>query len=443
MRPSSVIPSPGYRSGATVSNYNDGANTGTLRAYRADVNNYFPLSPDSTNAVRTASGNFTVSLPDGGPTQQIPEGASLVVIYRVMSPNFPLKSVVLYNGSVTPTATTGQIPQAVQGFYDAVGGASGTGEVTDIYTGCGGWNNISNSQTLGQSNQYIETLNTGSAYAAVILSTPVNNSDDDGILDAWKAGPPSGDPLEPGLHRREHRIVCAVAGRNARRAGPLCSIRLHVFRPPRRRRHVRFHPAESVPLARCPGQRSTGDGHAGIPQVVECISISNPETRFSKARTRARTADRCSASSPAPHTAPQPGVVAWNGGVELSKIWPANFSACTCEPVDCQLHNPFPVWPEGQLSLRSVRLLSCDTGLEQLVWIVEGNHGQSGTTTSLVTAGLNGACPTRITISGVIANPTSTACTYPTGCDSGLTTIYITTPSNALPNWSYSYGTTA
>ena len=65
----------------------------------------------------------------------------------------------------------------------------------DIYAGAGGWNNISNSQTLGQSNQYIDTLNTGNAYAAVVLSTPVNNSDGDGILDAWKA--------TPGLHRRE------------------------------------------------------------------------------------------------------------------------------------------------------------------------------------------------------------------------------------------------
>jgi hypothetical protein len=27
----------------------------------------------------------------------------------------------------------------------------------------------------------------------VILSTPVNNSDNDGILDAWKTGPAAGD----------------------------------------------------------------------------------------------------------------------------------------------------------------------------------------------------------------------------------------------------------
>ena len=70
-------------------NYNDGTNTGTLRAYRADVNNYFPLPSGSNHWCRIASGNFTVSLPDGGPTQQIPEGASLVVIYRVHVPELP------------------------------------------------------------------------------------------------------------------------------------------------------------------------------------------------------------------------------------------------------------------------------------------------------------------------------------------------------------------
>jgi hypothetical protein len=44
----------------------------------------------------------------------------------------------------------------------------------------------------GNANQYSAPLNAGNAYAAVILSTPVNNSDNDGILDAWKAGPGGG-----------------------------------------------------------------------------------------------------------------------------------------------------------------------------------------------------------------------------------------------------------
>ena len=164
-------------------NYSDGTSTGILRVYRADVNNYFQV-PSNWNGARQGSGPFTVTLPNSNGT--ITEGASLVVIWRVLSPNFPLKSVVLYNGSIAPTSATGPIPQAVQGFYDAVGGANGTGEVTHLYTSGGSWNDNENPQTLGQSNQYIDTLTTGNAYAAVILSTPVNNSDNDGILDAWK-----------------------------------------------------------------------------------------------------------------------------------------------------------------------------------------------------------------------------------------------------------------
>ena len=337
-----------------MSNYNDGANTGTLRAYRADVNNYFPLS-SGPNPVRTASGNFTVSLPDGGPTQQIPEGASLVVIYRVMSPNFPLSLVVLYNGLVTPTATTGQIPQAVQGFYDAVGGASGTGEVTDIYAGSGGWNNISNSQTLGQSDQYIETLNTGSAYAAVVLSTPVNNSDHDGILDVWKG--------EPGLHRREHRIVCALAGRHTRREGPLCSIDYMcsaLLTDGTCDTASRTCTPRRMPRATIRWRWS--HRHSSIAGVH--LPSQTRETPFSKARSRVRTTDRSFASSPAPH---RPRSRALSPGMAVSnsrKVWPANFSACASNPSTAELHTAFPVWSEGQLSLRSVRLLSCDTGLE-------------------------------------------------------------------------------
>ena len=81
--------------------YTDGTLSGTLRVYRADVNTYFPVG---ANGVRFASGAFTVSLPDSGGTAfPLTEGASLVVIYRVLSPNFPLKSVVIYDGSAIPT----------------------------------------------------------------------------------------------------------------------------------------------------------------------------------------------------------------------------------------------------------------------------------------------------------------------------------------------------
>ncbi len=64
--------------------FTDAALTGTLRVYRADVNPYFTLA---ANGVRYGSGAFTVSSPDsGGSGFPVTEGASLVVIYRVLSP---------------------------------------------------------------------------------------------------------------------------------------------------------------------------------------------------------------------------------------------------------------------------------------------------------------------------------------------------------------------
>jgi hypothetical protein len=95
------LPDHGQQIGSDLDNYTDGTFTGTLRVYRADVNTYFP---GGTNGVRYASGSFVVSLPDSGGTGfPLTEGASLVVIYRVLSPNFPLKSVIIYDGSAVPT----------------------------------------------------------------------------------------------------------------------------------------------------------------------------------------------------------------------------------------------------------------------------------------------------------------------------------------------------
>ncbi len=419
----------GLQVGSDVTRFSDGTYTGTLRAYRADVNNYFPIST-GPNAVRYASGSFTVSLPDGGTTMQIPEGASLVVIYRVLSPNFPLKSVVLYNGSVTPTAAAGPIPQAVQGFYDAVGGSSGTGEVTNIYAGPGGWNNISNPQTLGQSNQYIDTLNTGNAYAAVVLSTPVNNSDNDGILDVWKANQGYTDVNTglfvslPGatLHEKDLFVqfdyMCSafVEGTNT------CD----------------FTQQNTYPSPDAQGN----DPLAMVTQAYLNIGV---HLHLKPGNAILESTYTCMDPVPAngslcefPSTAsdPQPGVVAWNGGVELSKVWPANFANCTSSP---STESCTPRFPFGQkdsyhyvLFGYSLAIPAWNSWFGSLTGITV-----SGTQTSIQTTGLGSTCPSRITISGVQGNPALNGVYNTAGCDSGLTTIYVSTPSGATPGWQY------
>jgi len=440
----------GQQIGADQSNFTDGTNTGTLRAYRANVNSYIPLMPNSTSGVRVGSGKFSVSLPDGGPALQVPEGASLVVIYRVISPNFPLKSVVLYNGAVAPTSGTGNIPQALQGFYDAVGGANGTGEVTSLYTTSGGWNSNSSSPTLGNSSQYIDTLSEGNGYAAVILSTPVNNSDADGILDAWKAGPTSisdpnyGNPgyydvmsgawvgLPGAVHGHQDLFVqfdymCSafVPGTNT------CD----------------FTQQNTYPAPDAQGKDPLAMVTQAFLNTINPITGQGIYLHLKPGNAILESTYTCTDSGsvlcefPSTNTAPQPGVVAWKGGVELSKIWPANFSACTANPTLANCATRFPLGQKDSyhyvLFGYSLAIPAWNSWFGSLKSITE-----SGTTTSLVTTGLNGACPTRITISGVISNPNLNGVYIPTGCDSGNTTIYITTPSTALPNWSYTYGTT-
>ncbi len=97
---------------------------------------------------------------------------------------------MIYDGSAIPTAST---TQNVQGFYDAVGG-SGTGESTILSYAGGTWNtSFSSVSPAAHDSQYSAPLNGGNAYGAVIFSTPLTESDNDGIPDAWKSGPPAGD----------------------------------------------------------------------------------------------------------------------------------------------------------------------------------------------------------------------------------------------------------
>ena len=111
-----------------------------------------------------------------------------------------------------PTTST---TQNVQGFYDAVGGAT-PGEIATLYNSGGNWNGTPSSVPIAAAReQYSLNLNSDTAYAAVIFSTPVTNSDNDGILDAWKSGPrrPRFLCRTARLLRRQDAIVGGVAGR--------------------------------------------------------------------------------------------------------------------------------------------------------------------------------------------------------------------------------------
>src|SRR5215471_5128189 len=99
-----------------------GSSTGRIvNVYRADVKG---LLPQDGNGNVLANSTYQVTLPSstsGSPP--ITLGATLVIIYRVLSKDVPLNSIVIYDGAFGQS--TANLPssllmtQTVQGFYDA------------------------------------------------------------------------------------------------------------------------------------------------------------------------------------------------------------------------------------------------------------------------------------------------------------------------------------
>jgi hypothetical protein len=221
-----------------------GTSTGKiLRTYRADVRAYLPQ--DSSGDI-TANGTYQVRLPSVGNNTPLTLGATLVMIYRVLSPSVPLNSIVIYDGSFAPNSTIGlNMTQTVQGFYQAgqngqaaknppisrlthivgsgqsnkfqtvylsstlvTGAVSTKAQLPSLYGNLppfpgyyGTWDNPTWTFPAGNGNPVLEDAvsattqvvptpsNQGCvSWGAVIVSTTVKNNDNDGLLDVWKKG---------------------------------------------------------------------------------------------------------------------------------------------------------------------------------------------------------------------------------------------------------------
>jgi hypothetical protein len=235
-------PQPGYpitgvnlAGNGTVS-FSTGGCTSTstgklVRTYRADVRGFLPLDANGNVLVDSADNiTFEVRLPSSTNTTPITLGATLVLIYRVISPNFLLNSIVIYDGAFAPSSSPFTMTQTVRGFYDAASGPVsrlthivgngkskkfetvslgatalpslyGSGETT--FPGYyGSWDNPTwafPDKTFDPVNPVSEhdasvttmigpgTMNPGCvASAAVIFSTTVHDDNKDGILQVWK-----------------------------------------------------------------------------------------------------------------------------------------------------------------------------------------------------------------------------------------------------------------
>jgi hypothetical protein len=192
--------------------------------YRADVLRY--LTIDGANSVRIANGPHTVKLRDSGGNGNgnvhLTNGATLVIVYRVVTPGTPLRSVVIYDGAFTLSKFSPGMSQDVAGFYQAsdTPGARMThivgngqpgytsslqypgGTALNAFTGTSGgrWDNPTFNVTLpvGASTFLATTTSNDNqacmTWAAVIASTNVADFDEDGLLDKWETN---------GLHLNE------------------------------------------------------------------------------------------------------------------------------------------------------------------------------------------------------------------------------------------------
>jgi hypothetical protein len=206
----------------------------TMRTYRADVRPYLPLdtNPASTTyGAIVASGAIPVRLADSGSNGNaapIALGATLVVVYRVLSPAVPLNAIVLYEGAYDPSNQGQFTTQTIGGFYQPA--SSPVAKLTHVVANgqvnknetvylnntsqplpslygseppfpgiYGTWDNPT--WVLNQYGAYVKPADTAEttlvvpsktnsgcvSWGAMILSTTVQDSDHDGLLDTWES----------------------------------------------------------------------------------------------------------------------------------------------------------------------------------------------------------------------------------------------------------------
>lgn len=424
-------PIVGQQIGLDVLNYNDGSKIGTLRVYRADVNNYFQVQP-GWNGERLGSGPFAITLPSGAATQSgfpITEGASLVVIYRVLSLSVPLKSVVVYDGSVVPTASA---TQTVQGFYDALGGANA--ELATLSATGANWNG--SLSLAAHASQYTATLAPGTPYAAVVFSTPVTNSDNDGILDAWKAGPGAPDFFagQPGYYDVKTQSWVALPG--AKHGNKDLFVQFDWM-------------CGNVVNGQCTGEdlfpSPDVNGNDPLAMVQQAFKNAGVTLHLEPGNPVAESTCTDTPNAPLCQFPNQPGVIDWKNGLEFSKLWPRNYSSCLSGG-DCTARFPYGQKDSYHYVLfgHSLAIPAWNTRFGTLTAI--SADPIAGTTTITTTdrgpATLaNGSpspiyCSTRFTIAGVQGLPSLNG-VFAASCPNS-TTIILTTPSLGIQStWTY------
>ncbi len=220
--------------------------TTTMRMYRADVRPYLPVDSNGTLHPNTS---YTVEMADSGSTGNtvpIALGATLVIVYRVLSPSIPLNAIVFYDGAYAPSTSAPATTQPIQGFYEPAA-ASPNAKLTHIVANGqskknesvalnstplpslygtqlppfpgeynGSWDNPTwnvsqyNALNLPPSDYSDSTTVTPASsksgcvnWGAIIFSTRIQDTDGDGLPDYWEQSPTGPNPppiaVNPGV----------------------------------------------------------------------------------------------------------------------------------------------------------------------------------------------------------------------------------------------------
>ena len=345
-----------------------------------------------------------------------------MVIYRVLSKDVPLKAVVLYDGAwvnaaglqLTFAASTIRRSARPARLFNMASTASGF------------MPNLMTSESLGGSS-YPETIpaTEGTAGGMQVLSIAVNDSDGDGLLDAWESAGGYNEvsdgswvPLPGAVNGQKDMFaqldyMCSAVNSNG-----TCD------------------PANS----RLP-QPDPDTGEDPLLMVQQAFDTSGIKLhyRIGHAIQEETCHDDPAANPPRRCQFPEePGVVGWKSGLEVFKVWARDPERCVGGNADsCR-----PRFERGQkdsyhyvLFGRSLAVAAWNTRARTLDSIVVSNG--AATITTPPRAPLNGRlCPTRVTISGALGAPELNGVyDVPESDCLGNTKFRITTPG--VGNWTY------
>ncbi|HXU21817.1 MAG TPA: hypothetical protein VN788_14640 [Verrucomicrobiae bacterium] len=345
----------------------------TIRTYRADVRPFLPQDANGNILAgnKQAPVTYEVSLPDGGKSGATPItlGASLVIIYRALTPpssvnppSLPLNSVVIYDGAAAPNNSSSTFSQTIQGFYQAaaspisklthiVGNGQNNKSETVSFDGQslpslyanlppfpgfynGSWDNptwsFPNANYLNNTNPVMandssaitmvapSASNSGCvSWGAVIVSTTVQDSDKDGLLDKWES---------------DKGYCDASVNEGACTRNDPSWVSLPDADPAKRDIFVQMDYMCSIVNA--DGTCDTTNGYSFLPdpnaRAMMVTAFSNQNVNLHLISTNAIQEPTCtddlSTNPPALCFFPnQPGVVDWKNGLEFLKEQPLNY----------------------------------------------------------------------------------------------------------------------